>query len=739
MHSKLRSLEEAFFNSNTRLAVFDRKMRESLGQWNISEDIPVSDILGYFSSKGAFVHEKKVLIPLHAETEPSPTGEYLEFRPDHLVKCIVYYDYGRGGRARIPYEEFGSTYPATRIQLWRSLIDQNDADTTKGTGAVEEQPDIIDLVDEYITRSMELEREEGRQRLQRFQNRPELHGQKSSIRVRNEGLETRASGTEILSVRASESGDLTPDLRGDYHLFEGDEVILGTSDEIQGFPIEAEIIDITGATIESRIFWDRLSNSPPDKVFNPDIGQEEFNLCKLLNPIPFERQQRSASTIATQSDKLDILSGRSNIEITHTAEIPISERRLNESQFSAAMNAINADSVYCIHGPPGTGKTRTLVEIINGLALRDNRVLVCSHSNQAIDNLLAGNSTNEFSDYSSLHPYTDDEEITVARVGSNTTHPLVSEHYIDNDPYTVDVVCGTTNSVHHFGDNIFDYAILDEAAQASIPASLIPYSKAKKLILAGDHKQLPPYYSTEDMQTESFQESLFERLIDLYGRSVFTRLKTQYRMNEEIFRFPNSQFYNGQVDSGKSNRDWQIADLPPLEAIQISGSEVETSSHSYYNPSEIEAVLEALDSLLERGIKPGAIGVITPYSGQLAQLNAALSERFKKEVSENTKLDTIDSFQGGERDVIIISFVRSNPRGEAGFLTFPAEGPRRLNVALTRARKRCLLIGDFDTLRSSSSSERSRQDASTVFQALYESLDDRGLITDRRQGQDIGG
>jgi len=219
----------------------------------------------------------------------------------------------------------------------------------------------------------------------------------------------------------------------------------------------------------------------------------------------------------------------------------------------------------------------------------------------------------------------------------------------------------------------------------------------EKLVLAGYHKQLSPYCADETMQEEDLHISLFEYLLKCYDDKISVLLRTQYRMNDEIAQFPNEAFCDGNLETADRNRDWTIEDMRPLRGIHISGDERrESHGNSYYNRREAETVAKQVSLLVEVGVPPKNIGVIAD-SGQPGKIVGQIHNLDIGNPGQIT-VDTVDSFQGGEREAIVVSLVRSNDEGYSGFLEFPEEGPLRINVALTRARKRSVLIGDWETL-----------------------------------------
>src|SRR5699024_2054733 len=273
-------------------------------------------------------------------------------------------------------------------------------------------------------------------------------------------------------------------------------------------------------------------------------------------------------------------------------------------------------------------------------------------------------------------------------------------------------------------DRTFDMVVIDEATQATLSSTCIPLSKADRAVLAGDHRQLPPYSASEEPPevalTSGTGFSLFEHLYadDGVYEGVGIPLHTQYRMHRDIARFPNRRFYDDLLESGRAIDS--LDDHPPIVGYDIGGSE--TVSHdSTANPTEARLVAHLVGEFIDDGIDPVEIGVITPYTAQKYEIEDALAA-----TSVDTapiKVDTIDAFQGSETGIILISLVRSNSDGRVGFLGRPEDGPRRLNVALTRAQRFCGIIGDWRTLTS----ERDdRPRCSELYHDLRTHLDDTG-------------
>jgi superfamily I DNA and/or RNA helicase len=336
---------------------------------------------------------------------------------------------------------------------------------------------------------------------------------------------------------------------------------------------------------------------------------------------------------------------------------------------------------------------------------KGQRVLVTAHSNAAVDNLLVGDSTTEEPEEGTLHQLAqaDGSDLKIKRVGDHSSNDVVLENYCTNHNQMRgrqrNVIAATTSGASDFSTDEFDVAVVDEATQADKASTSIVLNCAQKLVLAGDHKQLPPYSATDNEDDRETVISLFEYLLDRYGRNLPILLRKQYRMNDVIAQFPNKAFYDGKLETAEQNRDWQIGRLSPLAGVHTTGGEQQSAgTHSYQNQNEAEIVAEEVEYLInESNLSPENIGIISGYNAQIGMIKKRL-KKLNDVPTNDITVDTVDSFQGGEREVIIVSFVRSNSRNNSGFLEELGVGERRLNVAITRARKRLVLIGDWDTL-----------------------------------------
>ena len=483
------------------------------------------------------------------------------------------------------------------------------------------------------------------------------------------------------------------------------------------FPLELTVRRITDRTLD---LVPRESTPNLEAVADFLDGADGVGLSLLLNPTVHDREAAAIRSVRDAADRRATVVGAADASFAAERAVETERRddQLNETQTFAAAAGLYAEDVCCIHGPPGTGKTRVLVEIVRRAVAAGDRVLVCADSNQGVDNAVVGESTRDHLDESSLHYFAAvEEEFELDRHREcHSNRPLVREAY-DGDPRNPDVVATTNNSAADYPDGAFDLAVVDEATQATTASGLVPLTKADAVVLAGDHKQLPPYEATDEPPTDEWDRSLFEHFYDddgVYGPSVGVFLSTQYRMHEDIAAFPNHAFYGGTLRNGADVPP--VDDLPPAVGLDVSGSEREDGDGSYANPAEATAVGRLVERLLDADVDAGDVGVITPYRAQRRTVRSEL-DGLSVPDGDAVTVDTVDSFQGGEREAVVVSFVRSNDRGDVGFLGREQDGPRRLNVALTRAERFCGLVGDWDTLRNGGDG---RNACANLYRDLYE-------------------
>ncbi|KAJ3228553.1 hypothetical protein HDU78_009731 [Chytriomyces hyalinus] len=450
---------------------------------------------------------------------------------------------------------------------------------------------------------------------------------------------------------------------------------------------------------------------------------------------------------------------------------------LNPSQQSAVARCLAANQLALIHGPPGTGKTETVVELVRQLVARGDRVLLCGPSNISVDTLAAR-----------LTPHLN-SKLSMTRIGhpSRVRREQVLDHVLDirvrssdegkiaNDVRdemdktlaaiakskkkserrglydelkklrvelrerekkvvsdvisTSNVIVATLSGCGSFvlKGQVFDSVVIDESSQAIEAESWIAILKCKsRVFLAGDHLQLPPTVKSEGSSAakqkvttlsasdtssnlpQSLSCTLFDRMLAIYGADIKCLLDTQYRMNEIIMRFPSDHLYGGKLKAHESVSNHLLCHLPGVQETDESTSAftllntsmcafretapiLDTSishllaSESLQNMGEATLIESHVQKLVAAGVSTTQISVITPYSGQVRLLQSQLLSTYP-----DLEIGTVDSFQGAEKEAVILSLVRSNEKGEIGFLG----DVRRLNVAVTRARRHLCIVFD---------------------------------------------
>jgi ATP-dependent RNA/DNA helicase IGHMBP2 len=442
-----------------------------------------------------------------------------------------------------------------------------------------------------------------------------------------------------------------------------------------------------------------------------------------------------------------------------TVDIESVASKLNTSQKEALKKVLEAEDVAFIHGPPGTGKTTTIVHAIHATVKEEQQVLVCAPSNAAVD-LLADKLTEQGLSVLRLgHPARVTEQSLSktldARIAAHAHyHELrelrkrmeqvkgkaykfkrnfgwhekeqrrmllqeakvlkadadTLEFYIVNDLLqNSHVICCTLVGSSHpvIRSKRFKTAFIDEAAQALEPASWIPILRSARVIFAGDHQQLPPTIKSNDAARKGLAKTLFEKGIERQP-SMSAMLKVQYRMHEAIMKFSSSYFYKNELVAHDTVKHHLLDDgQQPIDFIDTAGcgftEAQDEETLSRYNEEEARLLIAQVESLIEQiGTdrwldNKYTMGIITPYRAQVEHLQKlAEASPVLEPLQKQITINTVDAFQGQERDVIAISFVRSNDKGEVGFLG----DIRRTNVAMTRARKKLIIIGDTATLGS---------------------------------------
>ncbi|XP_066407768.1 DNA-binding protein SMUBP-2 isoform X2 [Molothrus aeneus] len=489
--------------------------------------------------------------------------------------------------------------------------------------------------------------------------------------------------------------------------------------------------------------------------------ERSFRLLKLANDVTYNRLKRALTALkqyrgGPASDLIDVLFFASAPRaFPETKPLEFFNGSLDESQREAVSFSLAQRELAIIHGPPGTGKTTTLVEIILQAVQQGLKVLCCAPSNVAVDNLverLAGCRARLLRlghPARLLQPIQQhsldavlargDNAHIVADIRRDIDHAWAKtkkaqdkgerSHFLgeiktlrkelkerEEAAMTAalsqaSIVLATNTGASSDGplkllpETHFDLVVIDECAQALEASCWIPLLKAPKCILAGDHKQLPPTIISHRAAAEGLSLSLMERLAGHYGERAVRMLTVQYRMHRLIMEWASSELYGGRLSAHPSVAQHLLRDLPgvcdteetsiPLLLIDTAGCglfelEVE-DEQSKGNPGEVQLVGMHVQALVDAGVKAKDIAVVAPYNLQVDMLRQHLCHSHPE-----LEIKSVDGFQGREKEAVILSFVRSNKKGEVGFL---AE-ERRINVAVTRARRQVAVVCDSHTVGS---------------------------------------
>lgn len=482
-------------------------------------------------------------------------------------------------------------------------------------------------------------------------------------------------------------------------------------------------------------------------------GSSQIDL--LGSDATYQRMRKALITVSeTKRSRLstlrEIFLGETAPARSRMPKVRFFNEGLNEYQQEAVKRALAADDVSLVHGPPGTGKTTVLVEVIRQHASRGERVLATAPSNIAVDNILEKLLDSGLRVVRLGHPARTLESLRHGNLAAQTEADPVYEEVRELDARreraihrkaragrnsisyeekqlrerevgrlwreardlefeiqrrivaSAHVVLATHAGISkRFVKGDFDLVAMDEASQATEALSWVPLCMAKKVVFAGDANQLPPTIYSKEAAEGGLAVTLFDRLKDILPASVQTLLRVQYRMHESIMKFPSESFYEGKLIAHESVARHTADELPGVASTPLTSRPVtfvDTAGAGYdeawndmlesrENKGEAELAVKILYELLGAGMKARDVAILTPYVAQAKLLKTMARD-------PGLEIGSVDGFQGREKEAVILSLVRSNEAGQIGFLS----DMRRLNVAITRARRCLIVIGDGVTI-----------------------------------------
>jgi DNA replication ATP-dependent helicase Dna2 len=450
---------------------------------------------------------------------------------------------------------------------------------------------------------------------------------------------------------------------------EGDRVLASDGDPIDGDAEPARVERLGEEVV--------VTAEEPIELRRLDVYPSEFGVDRQLSAL-------AEFVLRTRAEKKDPLFGRRAPRFAEGRETYVPN---NEAQNRAVNRAVNAEDFALIHGPPGTGKTYTIARLVRALVASGERVLLSAYTNRAVDNALAALEEQGFTDFVRMGTESGVREDMRDALLPTRGDPAELADRLRSAP----VVAATTSTAgsRQMRELDFDVAVVDEASQLAEPDALAAINRADRFTLVGDHRQLPPVVRAEN----ALATSLFERLIEDHPAAAVA-LDRQYRMAQAIQAFPSREFYDGNLRpatgevAGRRIDDLGDSEVLPADlSSPVSFHHVDGDGARHTDAMEAERIADIVAAYETAGISRGDIGVIAPFRAQVTEIG----QRLPGDVT----VDTVDRFQGSSQEVVVVSFVAS------GDLSGPLfEDERRLNVALTRAKRALVLVGDRDALRS---------------------------------------
>lgn len=585
---------------------------------------------------------------------------------------------------------------------------------------------------ERLLRLLDIEREaewqENKRELARYPLEVRETLGKTATRLTLAGTDTGVGGYPLLSLtRHLREGDPSP-----FHAMDSGDIVQVV------LPDGAAVMDGTLYKVEDTTITialnKELPRSLPNGPYQVDLLGSDATYRRMAEALTRAGKERLGATARLR----DIFLGEQKPRIGKPTQVSFLNESLNEFQRRAVEMALGAPEAAIIHGPPGTGKTTVLVEIIRQAVRKRLSVLASAPSNIAVDNILEKLLKHNVRAVRLGHPARISEELRHATLDALVAHdPMQADirkmrqefdrmakrdiprgelfrlkkeiRAAEKDIFrsvirSAQVVLSTHGglNLNMFREN-FDLVILDEASQSTEPLSWIPLVKAKKVVLAGDVCQLPPMIYSEEAAKAGLSLTLLERLKTTLPKGLQALLRVQYRMHETIMGFSSERFYEGRLIADESVRAHLMSGLTNVEASEITAQPliyIDTAGSGFEetwnellesreNKGEAGLAVRLYQKLRLAGVEPYQIGIITPYVAQVRLIKSLVKE-------PGLEIASIDGFQGREKEAIILSLVRSNNQSEVGFLS----DTRRMNVGMTRARRLLIVIGDGASIAS---------------------------------------
>ncbi|MBA3825139.1 MAG: AAA family ATPase [Ktedonobacterales bacterium] len=487
-------------------------------------------------------------------------------------------------------------------------------------------------------------------------------------------------------------------------LREGDEVLLSEGDPVLGQVVSGAILRISNDRLE---VWAREQIDHPTLLdrYTADVMNRrmQHNLTRWLHG-DAHRQKLVRGEV---TPRFDHDAPPFNLEAT---------RGLNAEQADAVVRALTMKDYLLIQGPPGTGKTNVIAAITQALLARGYRVALAAYTNQATDTMLRRLVLNGITNVVRLgHELSAAPEVrdyrllpqTRARTGQE--HPSAEEvrRTMRAAPVVAATVATWSAEAHEVEATmpLFDVVIIDEASQLTVPAALGALRWGRRFILVGDSRQLPPLVQSEAAKLGGLGASLFDALRERATENDLIALKRQYRMHADICAFPSQQFYGGRLIADGSVATATLPITParyeaildparPLVWVDVMPQDGGQSAK--LNEAEARVAAALAHALADSGLDPSEIGIIAPFRAQVAHIRHLAEDLVRR----GATIDTVDRFQGGERAAIILSLVIATPPGEGSPVSGFLDEPRRLNVGLTRARQKLIILGHRPALEA---------------------------------------